>query len=804
MIIGQGQLDTVLNARPEDRRAIIEEAAGVLKHRRRRERAERRLAGTAENLERLGDLVREVRRQIRPLERQAAAARSHDTVATELLTIRRYLAGPELAELSTPPDAPPPRPGDLPATRSASSTPPSRCSTPRPPPPRPSCPRTARRTWPARSAGVQGLVERARGTVGRAARAGPRRRGRARRGGRRRRRLHPRGRGGPPGQRDRGRRPAETAARPERGRARGRGHGALEAEEAALRRRWADVLGDDPPEEALAKVAAPHRAPAPGRGARAARTWPTLDDRLATLEQRHAAAAVKADLLANESAALEETTARLEADVAAGRTASSRRRPSGPRRPQRAADEAEQAPPPQRRPGRGARARPAATCRGPAGVSSCAGVDGVVGSLLDLVEIDEGWEAGLRGGRRRRRGRRGGRRAPVRPIRPWPPSRERGDRRRAGAPAAPDSRRSPEAIDATSALLPARRDLPRARAPSRCGAMCGPVTARPCAESVLDALIGHAVRVDGWEEAIDLSLERDDLIVVTPEGDRFAATGLAGALVDQRGHRGRRRGRPAAGRRGGGGRRRGPGRAGPVPGRPWPRPGTPWPRRSGPSTATPRRGPTAAPTPSAPPRSSAAWTRSSRRPGRRRVEAAAAPGRGPGRAGPAARGRCPGSRRRRRPGGAWPIAAPGRGARRQELEVRVAGLAERRRVLAERQAEVERRLLGHAEERATAASAAPAPRGGGRRARPASKRWSKASTSASTASSTPCAATTRTRSTPCGPGGAPRATAPGPPHHRAAARCGALPHPGPRPRDATRSSLRSETLHEHIVRELGR
>ena len=100
MIIGQGQLDTVLNARPEDRRAIIEEAAGVLKHRRRRERAERRLAGTAENLERLGDLVREVRRQIRPLERQAAAARSHDSVATELLTIRRYLAGAELAELS--------------------------------------------------------------------------------------------------------------------------------------------------------------------------------------------------------------------------------------------------------------------------------------------------------------------------------------------------------------------------------------------------------------------------------------------------------------------------------------------------------------------------------------------------------------------------------------------------------------------------------------------------------------------------------------------------------------------------------
>ena len=101
MIIGQGQLDTVLNARPEDRRAIIEEAAGVLKHRRRRERAERRLAATAENLERLGDLVREVRRQIRPLERQAAAARSHDTVASELRAVRRYLAGAELADLTS-------------------------------------------------------------------------------------------------------------------------------------------------------------------------------------------------------------------------------------------------------------------------------------------------------------------------------------------------------------------------------------------------------------------------------------------------------------------------------------------------------------------------------------------------------------------------------------------------------------------------------------------------------------------------------------------------------------------------------
>ena len=91
MIIGQGQLDSVLNSRSEDRRAVIEEAAGVLKHRRRKERAERRLGQTQENLERLGDLVREVRRQMRPLERQAAAARNFADVDSELRNVRRAL-----------------------------------------------------------------------------------------------------------------------------------------------------------------------------------------------------------------------------------------------------------------------------------------------------------------------------------------------------------------------------------------------------------------------------------------------------------------------------------------------------------------------------------------------------------------------------------------------------------------------------------------------------------------------------------------------------------------------------------------
>ena len=99
VIVSQGQLDAVLNARPEDRRLIIEEAAGILKYRRRKEKAERRLESTESSLLRLQDLLREVRRQLRPLERQAEAARRHDDLVAELRAIRRYLAGRELAAL---------------------------------------------------------------------------------------------------------------------------------------------------------------------------------------------------------------------------------------------------------------------------------------------------------------------------------------------------------------------------------------------------------------------------------------------------------------------------------------------------------------------------------------------------------------------------------------------------------------------------------------------------------------------------------------------------------------------------------
>jgi chromosome segregation protein len=97
VIVSQGQIDAVLNARPEDRRSIIEEAAGVLKYRKRKEKSERRLESTEASLLRVQDLLREVRRQLRPLERQADAARRHGDLVAELNTLRIFLAGREVA-----------------------------------------------------------------------------------------------------------------------------------------------------------------------------------------------------------------------------------------------------------------------------------------------------------------------------------------------------------------------------------------------------------------------------------------------------------------------------------------------------------------------------------------------------------------------------------------------------------------------------------------------------------------------------------------------------------------------------------
>ncbi len=515
MIIGQGQLDTVLNARPEDRRAIIEEAAGVLKHRRRRERAERRLAATAENLERLGDLVREVRRQIRPLERQAAAARSHDAVASELLAVRRYLAGAEMAELTARRLA---AAQNLTVCRdeerelhtalerldAEASTTTAELS-------------SRREEDLANALGrVQGLVERARGLQGV---------------------LRERGRGvlaaldaaadvdvvstleaeaaRLAGELTAAEAEATAGGAPERAEL-AAALAALDDEDAALRARWADVLGGEPdPEQAMARTQA-RRELITRAAAREQQDLDGLGERVASYEQRQARAAVRADLLVRESEELDGATAALDATLATT-TAELQQATRAAEAAQATADEATDA-----RHRSEARAealeRALSELQGAGGRELLREVDGVVGSLVDLVEIDDGWEAAFEAA--------------------------------AGAGVAAvvvDSRRSAQAAlttlrerGVTGAVLAPRQNgganvsahataaetgLPPGTSAQSVRTHVRARQGGAIAESVLDTLVGRAVRVDGWEEAIDLSLARDDLVVVTPEGDRFAATG---------------------------------------------------------------------------------------------------------------------------------------------------------------------------------------------------------------------------------------------------------------------------------------
>jgi chromosome segregation protein len=83
VIVGQGQLDSVLRATPEERRGFIEEAAGILKHRRRKDKTERKIEAMQANLSRLSDLAGEVRRQLKPLGAQAEIAREAQNIASQ-------------------------------------------------------------------------------------------------------------------------------------------------------------------------------------------------------------------------------------------------------------------------------------------------------------------------------------------------------------------------------------------------------------------------------------------------------------------------------------------------------------------------------------------------------------------------------------------------------------------------------------------------------------------------------------------------------------------------------------------------
>ena len=101
VIVGQGQLDSVLSANPEDRRGFIEEAAGVLKHRKRKEKALRKLEAMQANLTRVQDLTGELRRQLKPLGRQAEVARRAAVFQADQRDARLRLLADDLVQLAS-------------------------------------------------------------------------------------------------------------------------------------------------------------------------------------------------------------------------------------------------------------------------------------------------------------------------------------------------------------------------------------------------------------------------------------------------------------------------------------------------------------------------------------------------------------------------------------------------------------------------------------------------------------------------------------------------------------------------------
>ncbi len=98
-IISQGKLDSILSSRPEERRALIEEAAGISKHRRRKERSQRKLADMDKNLVRARDVARELNRQLRPLERQVDRAKRFNGLDARLSELTCQLAVDDVRRL---------------------------------------------------------------------------------------------------------------------------------------------------------------------------------------------------------------------------------------------------------------------------------------------------------------------------------------------------------------------------------------------------------------------------------------------------------------------------------------------------------------------------------------------------------------------------------------------------------------------------------------------------------------------------------------------------------------------------------
>ncbi len=508
VIISQGHLDAILEARPEDRRAVIEEAAGVLKYRRRRERSERRLASTEENLERLFDLVREVKRQIRPLERQAAAARSYTGLADDLRAVRLYVAGVELRSLDD-------------RHRLATET------------------RTEQLTAEARLQGwlseldaeteqtagemsaqresdlasalgrAEGMVERARG-LARVLRERQRSVALAldaaadadvvstleAEGARLTEEL---------GQADR---EAATLA-PEHDEVAMSEEAALAELEGHLEA-WGDGTGLRLAEEAVT-VARGQLGSLEHALERDRRSLDQLATRLASSERRAALLEGEDRELDERLAELEQSRHRLQAAVAETETAHG----DAVRRLEAAEVALRQSEQELARSTARADALERAfdEARGAAGAELLAGVDGVVGTLLDVVEVDTGWEHAFEAA--------AGASVAAVVVSGREPAKAALSRLRQGG--------ATGAVLALTDAVPAEGagDVPPGTDSIRDHVRPhGGGRHLPGLGAVLDRLLSRSFCARGsWSEAIDLALGRPDLVVVTREGDRFSSTG---------------------------------------------------------------------------------------------------------------------------------------------------------------------------------------------------------------------------------------------------------------------------------------
>ncbi len=499
VIVSQGQIDAVLNARAEDRRSIIEEAAGVLKYRRRREKAARRLDATEASLLRVQDLLREVRRQLRPLERQAEAARRHGDLITELSALQIFLAGREIAGLRT---------------RLASTA-------------------AARHDAAARDQELRGELT-ALDTAVIAAEAELTARGDFDLGDEmvRVEQLRERARG-------------ISAVLVERRRSMERDRGALmdsgvvanlEAEASRVAVELEEVAGElaalGPLSERLVEdetafesrraeslAALDTQAPSSSAATAAAevrgelRTLRAGAEHVAAERQRLTA---RLQTLVERSAALAEETDRLlaECDRAEGAEASLVAQADAAEEAKRAAEGAVQELSAARQrlaedvSGWRARADALAQAlegaRARAGADHLAGVQGVLGTVLDLIEIDHGWESAVEAAL--------------------------GQALQAVVVASPDAGRaalqSLHRADLSGAVLAlgAQRVV---STPPPAGAPVRPHVRgrRGGMDALLDAVLGSATRVQDWRVAVDVALSHPSAIVVTDHGDRFGAAG---------------------------------------------------------------------------------------------------------------------------------------------------------------------------------------------------------------------------------------------------------------------------------------